>query len=216
MKNFGKKFVFLGSPGAGKGTVAKSISSKYGVLHLSTGDIMRQEINANTTLGLKVKSLVESGLLVPDELVLELVKNRLAKEDASGTCILDGFPRTLAQAEGVEKFQKINTAVFFEVSEEEVIKRLSGRRIHKSSGRIYHILFNPPKVEGKDDITGEALSIRDDDCEEVIKKRLEDYREQSYPLVQFYKDKGILKVLDANREPQLVIKDVEKLFEDLN
>lgn len=196
--------IFLGPPGAGKGTMASRLAQDKGIPHISTGDIFRENINNGTDLGKKVKSILDSGELVPDELTVELVKDRLNQGDVSNGFILDGFPRTIPQAEALEDFATIDAVILFTLPDEEIVKRLSGRRVHKPSGRTYHILFNPPKVPGKDDVTGEELIQRGDDSEESIRNRLDVYRKQTQPLVDFYRKKNLLKEVDAGPAPDEV------------
>ncbi|MFP4066926.1 MAG: adenylate kinase [Spirochaetota bacterium] len=193
--------IFLGPPGAGKGTMASRLANERGIPHISTGDIFRENINQGTELGKQVKSILDSGELVPDELTVELVKDRLAKDDVADGFILDGFPRTIPQAEALEQFARIDAVVLFTLPDEEIVRRLTGRRVHKPSGRTYHILFSPPKVPGKDDVTGEDLIQRDDDSEESIRNRLQVYRRQTEPLVEYYNRKKLLAEVDAAPEP---------------
>ena len=204
--------IFLGPPGAGKGTMASRMAQDKGIPHISTGDIFRENINNGTDLGKKVKSILDSGDLVPDELTVELVKDRLNQGDVSNGFILDGFPRTIPQAEALEDFASIDAVILFTLPDEEIVKRLSGRRVHKPSGRTYHILFSPPKVPGKDDVTGEELIQRGDDSEESIRNRLDVYRKQTQPLVDFYRKKNLLKEVDAGPAPDEVY---EKLTANL-
>jgi adenylate kinase len=204
--------IFLGPPGAGKGTMASRLAQDKGIPHISTGDIFRENINNGTDLGKKVKSILDSGELVPDELTVELVKDRLKQDDVSQGFILDGFPRTIPQAEALEDFASIDAVILFTLPDEEIVKRLSGRRVHKPSGRTYHILFSPPKVPGKDDVTGEELIQRGDDSEESIRNRLDVYRKQTQPLVDFYRKKNLLKEVDAGPAPDEVY---EKLSANL-
>ncbi|MFP4432616.1 MAG: adenylate kinase [Spirochaetaceae bacterium] len=196
--------VFLGPPGAGKGTMASRLAEEKGIPHISTGDIFRANINNQTELGKKVKSILDSGELVPDELTIELVKDRLAQDDTKEGFILDGFPRTIPQAEALDEFATIEKAILFSLNDEEIVKRLSGRRVHKPSGRTYHVEFNPPKVAGKDDVTGEELIQRDDDKEAAIKNRLSVYRDQTAPLIDYYEKKGKLVEIDARPSPDEV------------
>ncbi len=193
--------VLLGPPGAGKGTMASRLAEAKGIPHVSTGDIFRANINNQTELGKKVKSILDSGELVPDELTIELVRDRLSQSDASNGFILDGFPRTIPQAEALEGIATIDSAILFSLSDEEIVKRLSGRRVHKPSGRTYHVEFNPPKVAGKDDVTGEDLIIRPDDQVDAIKNRLVVYHDQTAPLIDYYRNKGKLKEIDASPSP---------------
>ena len=201
--------VFLGPPGGGKGTMASRLSEAKGIPHISTGDIFRWNINNQTELGKKVKSILDSGDLVPDELTIELVKDRLAKDDAKAGFILDGFPRTIPQAEALDGFATVDKAILFSLSDEEIIKRLSGRRVHKPSGRTYHVEFNPPNVAGKDDETGEDLIQREDDKVDAIKNRLSVYHKQTAPLIDYYKDKGKLTEVDAGPAPDDVFGALE-------
>lgn len=196
------KLVFLGPPGAGKGTIAAVAKNYLGVPHISTGDLFRANIKGETELGKLVKEILASGSLVPDEVTIKMVENRLKEDDCAKGFILDGFPRTIAQADALEEMTKLDGVVNFVLSEEEIVKRLSGRRMCKSTGRTYHILFNPPKVEGKDDETGEDLIQRDDDKPEAIRHRLEVYREATEPLIQYYRDKGLVMDLMCTNDPE--------------
>lgn len=180
------RLVLLGCPGAGKGTQAQLIQEKYQIPHISTGDTLRNAIQQATELGKQVKTIVESGHLVPDDIVIQLVQERIKNPDCSKGFLLDGFPRTVAQAEALQKITPIDYVIDIDVPEEEIVKRLSGRRVHPASGRVYHISFTPPKNEGKDDITGEALIQRPDDSEETVRKRLTVYQTQTSPLREFY------------------------------
>ncbi len=183
------RLILLGGPGAGKGTQAKFITEKFGIPQISTGDMLRQAIKEGTKLGLEAKKYMDAGDLVPDDVIIGLVKERIQQPDCEKGFLFDGFPRTIPQAEAMkEAGVKIDYVVDIYVPDEEIIKRMSGRRVHLPSGRTYHIVFNPPKVEGKDDVTGEPLIQRDDDKEETVKKRLEVYHAQTEPLVGFYKE----------------------------
>ncbi len=193
------KMVFLGPPGAGKGTVAAKAKDYYSIPHISTGDLFRNNIKNETELGKQVKAILASGSLVPDSVTIEMVRQRLAETDCEKGFILDGFPRTIAQADALAGMVELDAVVNFVISNEEVVERLSGRRMCPSTGRIYHIKFNPPKVEGKDDETGEDLVQRDDDKPEAIIHRLNVYAEQTEPLISYYREKGLLKdVLTSN------------------
>ena len=202
------RMVFLGPPGAGKGTIAKLAKDYYGIPHISTGDLFRENIKNETELGLQVKSILASGGLVPDSVTIEMVRKRLAEPDCKKGFILDGFPRTIPQADALAKMTTLDAVVDFQLSREEVVKRLSGRRLCPSTGRSYHIIYNPPKVEGKDDETGEDLIQRPDDREEAIVHRLEVYDEQTAPLIEYYKKKGLIRDVDASAKPS----DVFELF----
>ncbi len=181
------KLILLGAPGAGKGTQSAFICQKFAIPQISTGDMLRAQVKAQTPLGLKAKSYMDQGALVPDDLIIQMVKERLKEKDCQNGYLLDGFPRTLPQAEALKKEGvELGHVLEIDVSDEVVIERMSGRRVHLPSGRTYHIRYNPPKVEGKDDVTGEDLIHRADDFEETVKKRLAVYHEQTQPLVSFY------------------------------
>lgn len=190
--------IFLGPPGAGKGTVAAIIKEKLGLVHISTGDLFRDNIKKETPLGKKVKEILASGGLVGDDITCQMVRERLKQDDCKNGFILDGFPRTIPQADDLQSFAHIDAAIEFAISTDEVVTRLSGRRVCPSTGKIYHVIFNPPKKEGFDDETGEALIQRDDDKEDAIKHRLEVYHSQTEPLIAYYKEKGLLKSFDAS------------------
>jgi adenylate kinase len=181
------KLILLGAPGAGKGTQATFICQKYGIPQISTGDMLRAAVKAGTPLGLQAKSVMESGGLVSDELIINLVKERIAQSDCANGFLFDGFPRTIPQADAMKAAGvKLDYVLEIDVPFEAIIERMSGRRSHPASGRTYHVRFNPPKVEGKDDVTGEPLIQREDDKEETVKKRLEVYSAQTRPLVDYY------------------------------
>jgi adenylate kinase len=182
------RLILLGGPGAGKGTQANVIKEKYGIPQISTGDMLRAAVKAGTKLGLEAKGFMDSGGLVPDEVIIGLVKERIQEPDCEKGFLFDGFPRTIPQADAMKAAGvAIDAVVDIDVPDEEIIKRMSGRRAHLASGRTYHIIYNPPKVEGKDDETGEPLVQRDDDKEETVKKRLDVYHEQTEPLIDYYK-----------------------------
>lgn len=179
--------ILLGGPGAGKGTQANYIKEKFGIPQISTGDMLRAAVKAGTPLGLEAKKVMESGGLVSDEIILGLVKERIQEADCATGFLFDGFPRTLAQAEALKTDGvNIDCVIEIDVDDEEIIKRMSGRRAHLASGRTYHIIYNPPKVEGKDDETGEDLVQREDDKEETVRERLRVYHEQTEPLIDYY------------------------------
>lgn len=181
------KIILLGPPGSGKGTQAAYITKEFGIPQISTGDMLRAAVNAGTSLGLEAKKVMDAGELVSDELILGLVKERISENDCKPGYLFDGFPRTIAQAEGMKEAGiKVEYVVELQIEDEEIIKRMSGRRIHPASGRSYHILFNPPKVENMDDETGEPLIQREDDREETVRKRLEVYHRQTSPLIDYY------------------------------
>ena len=182
------RLILLGAPGAGKGTQAQFICEKYGIPQISTGDMLRAAIKAGTPLGLKAKEVMDQGQLVSDEIIIGLVKERIAQDDCAKGFLLDGFPRTIPQADAMKAVGvMVDFVLEFDVPDEEIVKRMSGRRVHPGSGRVYHVVFNPPKVEGKDDVSGEDLVIRADDEETTVRKRLDIYHQQTEPLVGYYK-----------------------------
>ena len=181
------RIILLGGPGAGKGTQANYIKEEYNIPQISTGDMLRAAVKEGTPLGLRAKEVMEVGGLVSDEIILGLVKDRIAKDDCANGFLFDGFPRTLAQAESLKNQGiAIDSVVEIDVDDEEIIKRMSGRRVHLASGRTYHVIFNPPKVEDKDDETGEELIQRDDDQEKTVRERLKVYHQQTEPLIEYY------------------------------
>ncbi|EIJ35357.1 adenylate kinase [Thiothrix nivea] len=183
------KIILLGGPGAGKGTQAGYIKEKYNIPQISTGDMLRAAVKAGTPLGIEAKKVMDAGGLVSDDIILGLVKERTAEADCANGFLFDGFPRTLAQAESLKtQGVDIDAVVEIAVDDAEIVRRMSGRRVHVASGRTYHVIFNPPKVEGKDDETGEDLIQRADDSEETVLKRLEVYHSQTAPLIQYYSD----------------------------
>ena len=183
------KLMLLGAPGAGKGTQANFLTSHYGIPQISTGDMLRASIRAGAPLGMEAKGYMDAGQLVPDDLIIRMVQARVAEADCANGFLLDGFPRTLAQAEAIASAGiTLDAVVEIDVPAELIIERMAGRRVHLASGRTYHLVYNPPKVEGKDDETGEDLIQRDDDKEETVKKRLEVYAAQTQPLINFYRD----------------------------
>lgn len=205
-------FIFLGPPGAGKGSLAVKVAEDYKIPHISTGDIFRANIKAQTPLGVKVKAIIDSGSLVSDELTFELVKDRLAQDDCKNGYILDGFPRTIPQAEMLEKLVNDVKVVNFEIKDEIVIRRLSTRRVCKACGANFNVLTLPPKVEGVCDKCGGELYQRDDDKQESILHRMDVYREQTEPLINFYKEKGKITNLDASIETDVLLGEFKKIF----
>lgn len=182
------RLILLGGPGAGKGTQANYVKERYQIPQISTGDMLRAAVKAGTDLGKEAKGYMDSGGLVPDEVIIGLVKERIQESDCEKGFLFDGFPRTIPQADAMkEAGVPIDAVVDIDVPDEEIIKRMSGRRAHLTSGRTYHVVFNPPKEEGKDDVTGEPLVQRDDDKEETVRKRLEVYHDQTEPLIGYYK-----------------------------
>ena len=181
------RLILLGAPGAGKGTQANFICQKYGIPQISTGDMLRAAVKAGTPLGLEAKKVMDAGGLVSDDLIINLVKDRIAQSDCAKGFLFDGFPRTIPQAEAMKAAGvKLDYVLEIDVPFDAIIERMSGRRSHPASGRTYHVKFNPPKVEGKDDVTGEPLVQRDDDKEDTVKKRLQVYSDQTRPLVDYY------------------------------
>lgn len=183
------RVILLGAPGAGKGTQAKFITEKFGIPQISTGDMLRAAVKAGTPLGLEAKAIMDAGKLVSDELIINLVKDRIAQADCAKGFLFDGFPRTIPQAEAlVTAGVELDAVVEIAVEDEEIVQRIAGRRVHEGSGRVYHVVYNPPKVEGKDDETGEPLVQRKDDTEETVRHRLSVYHDQTKPLVAFYQN----------------------------
>ncbi|MCR5830186.1 MAG: adenylate kinase [Lachnospiraceae bacterium] len=213
------KIVMLGAPGAGKGTQAKQIAAKYEIPHISTGDIFRANLKEGTPLGLKAKEYMDKGSLVPDELTLELIMDRFKQPDCKNGYVLDGFPRTIPQAEALTKAladnkDEIDYAVNVEVPDEKIIDRMSGRRACAKCGGTFHIKYNPTKVEGICDLCGGELYIRDDDKPEIVKKRLDTYHAQTQPLIEYYEKAGKLKEVDGTQDVNKVFEDIVKVIEN--
>lgn len=209
------RMVFLGPPGAGKGTQASLLKSKYGIAHISTGDILREAVKKGTELGKKAKEYMDRGLLVPDEIIIGIIEERLAEPDAQKGFILDGFPRTIPQAEALDRLLEkkrisLNAVFLFNANKETILERLTGRRVCKKCGALYHIRYSPPKIEGVCDKCGGELYQRDDDKEETILRRLDVYRNQTEPLIDHYRKKGILIELDANKDSKEVLAEIER------
>lgn len=207
------RIIMLGAPGAGKGTQAKKIAEKYNIPHISTGDIFRANIKNGTELGVKAKSYMDQGLLVPDELVVDLVADRIQQDDAKAGYVLDGFPRTIPQAESLDAAlakmgQKIDYAIDIEVPDENIINRMSGRRACVKCGATYHLQYAKPKADGVCDVCGEQLILRDDDKPETVQKRLTVYHQQTQPLIDYYESQNALKEVDGT-------KDLEDVFADI-
>jgi len=198
------KIILLGGPGAGKGTQANYIKDRYKIPQISTGDMLRAAVKAGTPLGIEAKKVMDAGGLVSDDIILGLIDERIKEDDCANGFLFDGFPRTLEQAEALKLNVNVDAVVEIDVDDAEIIKRMSGRRVHMASGRTYHIMFNPPKVEGKDNETGEDLIQRDDDQEETVKKRLDVYHDQTEPLIEYYSkwaksgEKGSPKYIKIN------------------
>ncbi len=214
------KMILLGAPGAGKGTQAKFLTETYGIPQISTGDMLRAAVKAESDMGLKVKSVMESGGLVTDDIIIGLVKERITEKDCEGGFLFDGFPRTIPQAEAMEDAGvEIDIVLEIDVPDDEIVRRLSGRRVHLDSGRVYHLDFNPPVREGLDNETGEPLVQRKDDEEDTVRKRLELYHEQTKPLVNFYQEmeKKTGKVrfikIDGTRSINEIVADIKQSLE---
>lgn len=212
------KIVMLGAPGAGKGTQAKMIAAKYEVPHISTGDIFRANIKNGTELGKKAKEYMDQGLLVPDELTVDLVIDRLSQDDCGKGYILDGFPRTIPQAQALDaallkRGEKMDYAIDVDVPDENIVNRMSGRRACTGCGATYHIVHNPSKKGDVCEVCGETLILRDDDKPETVQKRLTVYHEQTQPLIDYYTQQGILKTVDGTQDMNDVFADVTKILE---
>lgn len=210
------KIVLLGPPGAGKGTQAKSISNKYSIPHISTGDIFRKNISENTPLGIEAKSYMDNGQLVPDEVTINMVKDRLQQEDCKQGYLLDGFPRTVSQAEALQDFldsrnESLDTALLIEVPRDFILERMTGRRVCPSCGASYHIKFNPA-ANGKCELCGSDVVQRKDDTEETVKERLDVYEKQTQPLIDFYKDKNLLSTVDGTQAINKVFESICKVL----
>jgi adenylate kinase len=206
--------ILLGMPGAGKGTQAEIIQREQGIANVSTGAMMREISRAETDLGKTVQEYLSSGTLVPDSIIIQMLVERISQSDCDNGFLLDGFPRNLDQAKALDEANvEINLILFLKISEEEIINRMSGRRVHLASGRSYHIAHNPPKVDGKDDLTGETLIQREDDHPDVIKKRLQVYYDETEPLLSFYRQKDIsFYEIDASKTLEEVTEDIRKVI----
>ncbi len=212
------KVIMLGAPGAGKGTQAKKLAAEYSIPHISTGDIFRANIKEGTELGKKAKAYMDAGQLVPDELVCDLVVDRIQQDDCKNGYLLDGFPRTIPQAEAldaaVEKLgEKIDYAVNIDVPDDNIINRMSGRRACVGCGATYHIVFNPPKVEDVCDVCGKSLILRDDDKPETVKTRLDVYHAQTQPLIDYYAGRGVLVTVDGTQNMDKVFADIKDILD---
>ena len=206
------RLIFLGPPGAGKGTLAKMVCEELGIPQVSTGDIFRQAVKDGTPLGKKAKEIMERGELVPDDVTVDLVKERLSRADAQKGYILDGFPRTIAQADGLKKFQKIDLVVDFQAEDHQLIQRLTGRRTCRQCGRIYHIVNMPPKAEGKCDADGSELFTRDDDKLEAVSNRLVVYRRQTKPLIEYYEREGLIRHIDSSQSAEATLSQIRTIL----
>lgn len=207
------KIIMLGAPGAGKGTQAKKIAEKYGIPHISTGDIFRANIKGGTELGMKAKSYMDQGQLVPDEITIGMLLDRISEADCTDGYVLDGFPRTIPQAESLtaaleSRGEKMDYAINVDVPDEAIVTRMAGRRACLSCGATYHIVYNAPKTEGICDACGEKLVLRDDDKPETVQKRLAVYHDQTQPLIDYYEKAGILVTVDGTKDLNEVFKDI--------
>lgn len=212
------KLILLGPPGAGKGTQASKIVDKYNLVHISTGDIFRKNLSENTPLGQKAKEYMDKGLLVPDDVTVEMVEDRLSWDDIEGNYMLDGFPRTISQAESLDKIlekngEKLDLALCIEADYSLLTKRITGRRMCKC-GATYHVEFQPPKTAGICDKCGGELYQRDDDKEDTVVKRLKEYEEKTQPLVDYYKKQNILKTVNGSRTVEEVFEDISKILDE--
>jgi len=214
------RIILLGAPGAGKGTQAKSISNKYNIPHISTGDIFRKNISERTPLGIEAKKYIDNGQLVPDELTIDIIKSRLVEEDCENGYLLDGYPRTVEQAKALDVFlnereANLDTALLIKVPREFILERMTGRRVCPSCGASYHVKFNPPKIEGICDICGSDIIQRDDDTEITVNKRLDIYEAQTLPLIEYYKSRDLLSEVDGTQAINDVFESVSKVLNEL-
>lgn len=214
------RIILLGAPGAGKGTQAKSISNKYNIPHISTGDIFRKNISERTPLGIEAKKYIDNGQLVPDELTIDIIKSRLVEEDCENGYLLDGYPRTVEQAKALDVFlnereANLDTALLIKVPREFILERMTGRRVCPSCGASYHVKFNPPKNEGICDICGSDIIQRDDDTEITVNKRLDIYEAQTLPLIEYYKSRDLLSEVDGTQAINDVFESVSKVLNEL-
>jgi len=212
------KIIMLGAPGAGKGTQAKKLAAKYAIPHISTGDIFRANIKNGTELGQKAKVFMDQGLLVPDELVVELIMDRFGEPDCVNGYVLDGFPRTIPQAKALDDAltkngEAVEYAIDVDVTDENIVRRMSGRRACINCGATYHLVTIPPKKEGICDTCGSELILRDDDKPETVEKRLKVYHEQTQPLIDYYREKGILKTVDGTKDPGTAFAEIVAIVE---
>ena len=213
------RIMLLGPPG-GKGTQAKYIEHKWSIPQISTGDMLRENVKNNTDLGIEAKSYMEKGELVPDHVILNMMEGRLLKDDCKSGYILDGFPRTIPQAEGLTNLlntinQQLDVVILLKLDDEVIVERMGGRRVHPDSGRVYHIEYNPPKVENKDDVTGEDLIIRPDDQEDTVRNRLKVYENQTSPLIEYYNKFNILSTIDANGSIEKINSRVKQAIDNV-
>ena len=214
------RVMLLGPPGGGKGTQAKYLEEKWNIPQISTGDMLRENVKLSTPLGIEAKSYMEKGELVPDQVILNMMESRLQKDDCKSGYILDGFPRTIPQAEALTKLlnainQELDIAILLKLDDEIIVKRMSGRRVHPDSGRVYHIIYNPPKIIDKDDVSGEDLIIRPDDQEETVRNRLKVYENQTSPLIEYYNKLNILHSIDADGSIEEINSRIKKAIDNV-
>lgn len=214
------RILLLGPPGGGKGTQANFLIEKLRIPQISTGDMLREHVKNNTQLGIEAKSFMDSGRLVPDNVILGMMKEKLNDQSSANGYILDGFPRTIPQAEGLEILlqelnQKLDSVIVIKVDDDIIVNRMGGRRVHPSSGRTYHIIFNPPKNNNEDDITGEDLAVRDDDKEETVRKRLEVYHLETSPLIEYYQKMGLVTSINGNDSIESVSNSINNIINNV-
>ncbi len=212
--------MLIGPPGGGKGTQAKFIEESLSIPQISTGDMLRENVKNDTPLGKEAKEFMNNGELVPDNVILNMMKKRLLEDDCANGYILDGFPRTIPQAEGLTSLlsdidQELDLVVLLDLKDDIIVQRMGGRRVHPDSGRVYHIEYNPPKVDNKDDITGEDLIIRPDDQEDTVRKRLDVYHEQTAPLISYYNEKSILNKINAEGNIETIKTRVKEVIDNV-
>jgi len=214
------KIILLGPPGAGKGTQATFIANSYGIPQISTGDMLRENVKKKSSLGIEAQGYMNKGNLVPDQLILDMMKNRLQEEDCASGYILDGFPRTIPQADGLDVLldsinHLLNAVVVIQVPDDVIVNRMGGRRVHLDSGRVYHVEYNPPKKEGIDDVTGEPLIIREDDKEATVRKRLSVYHDMTKPLIDFYASKNLNIKINGNQLIESVQEEIKNALDSV-
>ena len=214
------RIMLIGPPGGGKGTQAKFIEESLSIPQISTGDMLRENVKNGTPLGKEAKEFMNNGELVPDNVILNMMKKRLLEDDCANGYILDGFPRTIPQAEGLTSLlsdidQELDLVVLLDLKDDIIVQRMGGRRVHPDSGRVYHIEYNPPKVDNKDDITGEDLIIRPDDQEDTVRKRLDVYHEQTAPLISYYDEKSILNKINAEGNIETIKTRVKEVIDNV-
>tara|TARA_Y100000996_G_C22558339_1_gene656360 strand:+ start:253 stop:900 length:648 start_codon:yes stop_codon:yes gene_type:complete len=214
------KILLLGPPGGGKGTQAKFLIDKLNIPQISTGDMLREHVKNETNLGIEAKEYMNSGQLVPDKVILGMMKVRLNQEDCKNGYILDGFPRTIPQSEGLDSLflelnQSLDSVIVIEVNDDTIVNRMAGRRVHLPSGRVYHIQYNPPKIENIDDETGEKLIIRPDDEESTVRKRLEVYHSETSPLINYYESQNLVYKINGERDINIVSDSINEIINNL-